>query len=215
MLRQQSNWKQAAYLEPAAETRGTLEAYRSDSRYTVTLTGRDIHDDNRVDFVAEDFIDAEDNITFSSKHIECGLVELESRYGPLLPTGEKYILNIVLSVTIQILLTKVMFTDRKTDLIFTVKDFLFSHEPSSWRFDAHYNSISRSSRTQPTVIDFTDDATGAPHEVAQSHVSMYVNEVGHEGTLVENIDVSFMRVPIHYYYNISPAYYSRFVFHRR
>jgi hypothetical protein len=115
-----------------------------------------------------------------------------------------------------------MFTDRKTDLVFTVKDFLFSHEPSSWRFDVeetlnteNYNSISRSSRTQPTVIDFTDDATGAPHEVAQSHVSMYVNEVGHDATLVENIHVSFMRVPIHYYYNISPAYYSRFVFHRR
>ena len=123
MLKKGSKWKRAGYREPAAETRGTLEACISNSRYTVTLTGRDIHDDNRVDFVAEDFIDAEGNITFSSKHIECGLVELESRYGPLLPTGERYILNIVLSVTIQILLTKVIFTDRKTDLRFTVKGF--------------------------------------------------------------------------------------------
>jgi hypothetical protein len=93
MLRKGSKWKRASYLKRAAVTRGTREAHLSDSRYTVTVTGGDIHDDNRVDFVAEDFIDAPNNVTFSSKHIECGIVELESRYGPLLPTGEKYILN--------------------------------------------------------------------------------------------------------------------------
>ena len=88
MLKKGSKCKRAGYLKPEVETRETLEACISNSRYTVTLTGRDIHDDNRVDFVAKDFTDAEDNITFSSKHIGCGLVELESRYGPLLPTGE-------------------------------------------------------------------------------------------------------------------------------
>ena len=111
-----------------------------------------------------------------------------------------------------------------------MKDFLFSHEPSSWRFDVeetlntesfepdasptHY--ISRSPHTeQPNrVIDFTDDATGAPHEVAQSHVSMYVNEVGHDATLVENIDVSYMCVLIHCYF-MTAADRSRFLSHRR
>jgi hypothetical protein len=32
-----------------------------------------------------------------------------------------------------------------------------------------------------------DDTTGAPHKVARSHVAMYVNEVGHDETLVENV----------------------------
>jgi hypothetical protein len=39
------------------------------------------------------------------------------------------------------------------------------------------------------VVDFTDDTTGAPHDIARSHVSMYVNEVGHNSNLVENVEV--------------------------
>lgn len=42
----------------------------------------------------------------------------------------------------------------------------------------------------PQVVDFTDDATGAPHDLAQSNMSMYVNEVGHNMDLVENVVVS-------------------------
>lgn len=75
--------------------------------------------------------------------------------------------------------------DRKTDLIFSVKDFLFSHEPSSWRFD-----VAEKINGYPQVVDFTDDITGAPHSVAKSHMSMYVNEVGHNMELVENVQVS-------------------------
>lgn len=88
-----------------------------------------------------------------------------------------------------------------------MKDFLFSHEPSVWRFDvdktmtnetltpnARYNPNRRSLHNdQPTVIDITDDATGAPHDIAESHMSMYVNEVGHNPDLVENIEVSPLR----------------------
>ncbi len=91
-IKESSKWKQAAYEKNAAETRGTREALLSHSRYIVSVTGRDIHDDDRVDFIAEDFIEIQDNITFSSKHIGCGLIELESRYGPLLPAGERYFL---------------------------------------------------------------------------------------------------------------------------
>ena len=39
------------------------------------------------------------------------------------------------------------------------------------------------------MVDFTDDTTGAPHDIAKSHVSMYVNEVGHNSNLVENVEV--------------------------
>jgi len=74
--------------------------------------------------------------------------------------------------------------DRKTDLVFSVKDFLFSHEPSSWRFD-----VTEKLHGQPQVVDFTDDTFGAPHDIAKSHMSMYVNEVGHNMDLVENVEV--------------------------
>jgi hypothetical protein len=74
--------------------------------------------------------------------------------------------------------------DRKTDLVFGVKDFLFSHEPSSWRFD-----VTEKLHGQPQVVDFTDDTFGAPHDIAKSHMSMYVNEVGHNMDLVENVEV--------------------------
>jgi hypothetical protein len=74
-------------------------------------------------------------------------------------------------------------TDRKTDIVFVVKDFLFSHEPSAWRFD-----VKEQLNGRPQVVDFTDDATGSPHEIAKSRVSMYVNEVGHSSDLVENVE---------------------------
>jgi hypothetical protein len=40
---------------------------------------------------------------------------------------------------------------------------------------------------QKQVVDFTDDGTGSPHGAAKSHTAMYVNEVGHNGLLVENV----------------------------
>ena len=79
------------------------------------------------EFTLDDFEDVKDNITFSSKHIGCALIELESRYAPLLPE------------------------DRKTELVFTIKDFLFSYEPSSWRFD-----VKEELDGQPQVVDFTE-----------------------------------------------------------
>ena len=66
-----------------------------------------------------------------------------------------------------------------------MKDFIFSHEPSSWRFDVNEELYG-----YPQVVDFTDDATGAPHALARANMSMYVNEVGHNMDLVENVVVS-------------------------
>ena len=127
-----------------------------------------------------------DNITFSSKHISCAMIELESRYAPLLPAGKNHFSCLTcLSLKSCFNNTASISIDRKTDLIFSVKDFLFSHEPSSWRFD-----VAEKINGYPQVVDFTDDITGAPHCVAKSHMSMYVNEVGHNMELVENVQVS-------------------------
>ncbi len=41
-------------------------------------------------------------------------------------------------------------SDRKTDIVFSVKDFIFSFEPSSWRFD-----VSESLNGYHQVVDFT------------------------------------------------------------
>lgn len=59
---------------------------------------------------------------------------------------------------------------------------MFSHEPSSWRFD-----VEEDLNGHKQCVDFTDDTTGSPHTVARSHVAMYVNEVGHNKSLVENV----------------------------
>lgn len=123
-----------------AQTRKPLEAVFPISGATVTLRGANLHNDEHHygpetddsvgiyrEFTLDDFEDVKDNITFSSKHIGCALIELESRYAPLLPA------------------------DRKTELVFTIKDFLFSYEPSSWRFD-----VKEELDGQPQVVDFTE-----------------------------------------------------------
>jgi len=170
-----------------SQTRKPLDAAFSASGAVVTLRGRVIHTDERHygpddpdrigmfrEFALDDFEDAADNVTFSSKHLGCALIELEDRYAPLLPA------------------------DRKTDQLFSVKDFIFSHEPSSWRFDVNEELYG-----YPQVVDFTDDATGAPHALARANMSMYVNEVGHNMDLVENV-VARMLSPraVAYYFHI-------------
>ena len=97
-------------------------------------------------------------------------------------------LSTCLKVLLQLQLTNCLAPsqiDRKTDFVFSIKDFIYTHEPSSWRFD-----VTEELNGYPQVVDFTDDTTGAPHDVAKSNMSMYVNEVGHNEKLVENIEVS-------------------------
>jgi len=172
---------------PNPQTRKSLKAlYPRDRGVSVTLHGDDLHGDeihfgpktdDSVGFwnefsLIEDFQDSNDNITFSSKFPGCGLVELD-RYAPLLPE------------------------DRKTDIVFSVKDFIFSFEPSSWRFD-----VSEELNGCHQVVDFTDDTTGAPHIVAKSNVAMYVNEVGHNIDLVENVCSLEKPRSVYYYASI-------------
>ena len=83
-----------------------------------------------------------------------------------------FIANLSFSLTLYNVLV-----DRKPDLIFGMKDFIFSHEPSSWRFDVREELKTNGGASYKQVVDFTDDTTGSPHSVARSHVAMYVNEV--------------------------------------
>lgn len=160
-----------SYRTPA--TRNPREALFAFSGATVTLTGTNLHGDEYLDekekedsvgvwneFSQNDFVESDSNITFSSKHVGCALIELD-RYAPLLKA------------------------DRKTEFIFCIKDFLFGHEPSSWRFDVSEKLNVNGLQNQ--VVDFTDDATGSPHAVARANTAMYVNECGHDISLVENV----------------------------
>jgi len=187
ILRSRSRWKKKGDI-PHKQTRKPLDASFSTSGASVTLKGTGLHGDEHHfgpenddsvglynEFTLADFADTNDNITFSSKHVGCALIELESRYAPLIPE------------------------DRKTDKVFFVKDFLFSNEPSSWRFD-----VKEELNGHPQVVDFTDDTTGSPHDIAESHMSMYVNEVGHNMDLVENVEaLSYSPRSVTYYIHIN------------
>ena len=109
----------------------------------------------RNEIQRDDFVDAKGlNITFSSKHVGCALIELD-RYAPVLPA------------------------DRKTEFLFCMKDFVFCHEPQSWRFD-----VKEKLNGEKQVVDFISDFTGSPHDAARANIAMYVNEVGHDIDLV-------------------------------
>mmetsp|Transcript_34531 Transcript_34531/g.49048 ORF Transcript_34531/g.49048 Transcript_34531/m.49048 type:complete len:758 (+) Transcript_34531:2-2275(+) len=74
--------------------------------------------------------------------------------------------------------------DRKCKVSHEIKAWVFDSEPSEWAFGV----------TEPfqgcfdQIIDITDDVTGAPHSEACSHIPKYVNEVGHNTDLVQNVE---------------------------
>ena len=172
VLKKSSKWKCKEFSKSprTPRTRQPREALFAGSGATVTLKGKNLHGDEYFyeikkadsvgiwdEFSRDDFVDAGRNITFSSTHVGCALIELD-RYAPVIPA------------------------DRKTEFLFGMKDFVFSHEPQSWRFD-----VKEKLNGQRQVVDFTDDHTGSPHDVARANTAMYVNEVGHDISLVENV----------------------------
>jgi len=103
VLKASSQWKKKKQYVTHAPTRKPLEAIFSISGATVTLRGASIHNDEERygpetddsvglyrEFTLDDFEEVKDNITFSSKHISCAMIELESRYAPLLPAGKNH-----------------------------------------------------------------------------------------------------------------------------
>ena len=98
-LKQSSYAKKRKLRRTHAKTRKPLDAHFPRSGATVRLTGHLLHGDEQNfgsgdvgllnEFTLDDFEDARDNITFSSSHLGCSLIEL-SRYAPVLPTGELF-----------------------------------------------------------------------------------------------------------------------------
>jgi hypothetical protein len=62
---------------------------------------------------------------------------------------------------------------------------LFDNEPSGWCYGLHKNE-----EIIDQIIDITDDNTGALHDDAKKLAAVYVNEVGHNPSLVQNVKIS-------------------------
>jgi hypothetical protein len=96
-------------------------------------------------------------MVFSTNQIGCSVIEL-GRYGPFRRS------------------------DRKLQLHYDLKNFVFSNEVSEWGFD-----VVEDLNGHEQVADVTDDTTGMPHCVAKQNISMYVNETGGDPDLKQTV----------------------------
>jgi hypothetical protein len=89
--------------------------------------------------------------------------------------------------------------DRKPNLHFDIKTFLFGHKPSEWCFGVNEKLFGQ----EEQLVDITDDCTGNTHDIARVNIPMYVNEVGHNKKLVHNVESRDDEDrSVHYYINI-------------
>jgi len=72
--------------------------------------------------------------------------------------------------------------DRKPKALYELKSFLFGGEPAGWGFQVEEPLLGREQ-----LIDITDDATGDISDAAKQMSAIYVNEVGHNPKLVQNV----------------------------
>jgi len=168
-------------------TRFPLKAKLYDKIQNVFIGPNEVHDDvqalrsrneiaspenglGKLKMFTDDDYESDDETQFCS--IDQGTIDL-GRYGPFL------------------------LTDRKTEMEFNLKDFLFDFEPAAWNFH-----VEEKLRGCSQFIDVTDDCTGEPHRLACSNIPKYVNEVGHDQTLKQNVVArdQHNRV-VHYYIN--------------
>ena len=96
-------------------------------------------------------------IPFSTNQIGCSVIEI-GRYGPFRRS------------------------DRKYQLHYDLKNFIFSNEVSEWGFDVIENL-----NGHEQVADVTDDSTGMPHDVTKQNIAMYVNETGGDPGLEQTV----------------------------
>eukprot|EP00978_Attheya_sp_CCMP212_P016092 scaffold41913_cov54-Attheya_sp.AAC.5 len=175
----------------SSSTRDSLEASFGSkaSGVTVAVSGEKIHGDEgdeevengvgewRQYSVEKDFTPVRDNATFCSDDKGSGLVSL-GRYAPFQPE------------------------DRKIDVVYEMKNFIFSLEPSSWGF-----SVEETIHDHEQTVDITDDGTGEPHEIARQNIPMYVNEAGHGSELHENVVARHdVRTVFYYLYVKAPMH---------
>jgi hypothetical protein len=89
--------------------------------------------------------------------------------------------------------------DRKQKVDFDLKSFIFGHVPSEWCF-----GVEERLHGHEQFIDITDDHTGEPHQLARSAIPMYINEVGHNPILKQNVFAKEKdERTVHYYLNLS------------
>ena len=88
--------------------------------------------------------------------------------------------------------------DRKRELDYDVKNYLFNDAPAEYGFGVNGDICGCKQ-----IVDITDDATGTRHEAALRLPMNYVNEVGHNPNLKANV---FIREQdnhsVHYYLNL-------------
>ena len=103
--------------------------------------------------------------------------------------------------------------DRKPETLYLLKNFIFQNEPggtflqaaAQWAIHATvflsqltFNrcrdvllewafAVEEKIHGELQIIDITDDVTGSPHELAKRNVAMYVNEIGHNKNLKQNV----------------------------
>lgn len=94
---------------------------------------------------------------FSSNRIGCSVIEL-GRYGPFRRS------------------------DRKFQLHYDLKNFIFSNEVSEWGF-----AVVEDLNGHEQVADVTDDTTGMPHDITKQNICMYVNETGGDPELKQTV----------------------------
>jgi len=88
-------------------------------------------------------------------------------------------------------------------LHFNVKSFIFSHEPSEWSFGCEEKMNNLKDQEHDQMIDITDDVTGKTHDIARKNIPMYVNEVGHNRNLTQNVLARERNCrSVHYFINI-------------
>jgi hypothetical protein len=63
-----------------------------------------------------------------------------------------------------------------------IKNFIFSTEPAEYGF-----AVTEKLDQSLQLVDITDDITGKPHKLATVEIPMYVNEVGHNADLAQNV----------------------------
>jgi len=131
----------------------------------------EVEDGKRIGFLGihseSDYVEANDVLFWSGPE---SMFEV-GRYGPIRPE------------------------DRKTELNFSMKNFIYDFEPAEWSYDVDEKILG-----DCQLIDITDDATGEVHSEAKKHTPIYVNEIGHNTNLCANVRIMHKNDRSVYYY---------------
>ena len=104
------------------------------------------------------------------------------RYGPFRPIDRKPISHFEMKSFI-VGYGTICCGSKRLNTVHLLKLLFVILEPSEWCFGVDEKLFGR----DDCIIDITDDLTGHPHGVAVHNIPMHVNEVGHNKTLIQNV----------------------------